>query len=980
MKKTALFLACCVVALISPWAGAQNTQITASHIAYFGAGGTLITGTMCLTPTNQAGQPINIVTSVGQQISPQVPLCFPITSGVLSSLAIVPDTSLTQPVNACYNAVINNYYGTQVAVFPCIQPSGSTWSFDAFVPSSMPSIPALQLPQFRHNGILNTSQNGLNIVGSGVTESPAGTINIPSGVLPAASGYGLVPVYTGPGTATSPQQAVLSFGSSFDQYSQQQVNNANYTTFRVNDLNNVFYADGFTAAGQYTGIGVAQVAYGGSTEYPLCQAVSYSGSNYVAVGHSNIGITPGTNLAIWSVPVPNSGPTTGPDCAFYTAYAYSYSRSVQTSLVFGGQFYNTQGMIEPTGLYSVNLIGQGIFGSFLTYTGTAATPVIYRPDGGNNYTYLQIKNFIIDGGGVASSIMDLGQLNQSVAEEIQGQNIAPSALGSGGHFFEFGLSPGDSFQMMAKHITTSVPGNRGNSAQIIANLTGSTLSSFTVTNGGSAYPPPSSTAVYTVQVRGYQGGTAVHPCTVMPTWTGVPVTIAAGVLTAIAAPTSGGTGCVGPLYVQVYESFPVDYSVIWNSSDSTMIDSTFYAGNLAAVEVLAGDNVFVHLHPSIVPNGVIVNGGSAIFDATELDGIFDKGFQLFEPYPTQATSINGTHGYDAGYRLAGSVTYYLGSSGTNATFGPSASLCDASATIPPLGWQEFVTQSGPIQTQADYLTKAPADFSVTGNDTTCGEVIGDYQPTATFGKIISPSIVLSGITPGTTPVCPNGTGGALTTAGCTSAGAGLGANSFTGSQTIASGSDLILNGGVNLHLYSDTSATYAGWDFFDGTNQFFKVLDTTSGGATGATMASGGCMQWTSSSSGLSLSDSFICRPNAHNFTFGSVPGDSIGVVMAGMYVVGGYTFTATGCSNSTLVGGATAGSFHSGTTGTCTVTITMANSDTAPNGFSCNRPNDLTTNSDSASWSQTATTSTTATLSGTTVSGDVINFACTPY
>jgi hypothetical protein len=57
-----------------------------------------------------------------------------------------------------------------------------------------------------------------------------------------------------------------------------------------------------------------------------------------------------------------------------------------------------------------------------------------------------------------------------------------------------------------------------------------------------------------------------------------------------------------------------------------------------------------------------------------------------------------------------------------------------------------------------------------------------------------------------------------------------------------------------------------------------------------------------------------------------------------------------------------------------------MGNSVTAPNGFACGRPNDLTTNSDSSSWSQTATSTTTATLSGISVAGDVISFACTPY
>ena len=92
-------------------------------------------------------------------------------------------------------------------------------------------------------------------------------------------------------------------------------------------------------------------------------------------------------------------------------------------------------------------------------------------------------------------------------------------------------------------------------------------------------------------------------------------------------------------------------------------------------------------------------------------------------------------------------------------------------------------------------------------------------------------------------------------------------------------------------------------------------------------------------------------------------------------YQTSGTTFTSSGCSATTLVGGATAGSYHSGTTGTCTVVITPGLA--ATNGWAC-RANDLTTTADTVI--QTATSTTTATLSGTTVTADVINFACIAY
>jgi hypothetical protein len=93
-------------------------------------------------------------------------------------------------------------------------------------------------------------------------------------------------------------------------------------------------------------------------------------------------------------------------------------------------------------------------------------------------------------------------------------------------------------------------------------------------------------------------------------------------------------------------------------------------------------------------------------------------------------------------------------------------------------------------------------------------------------------------------------------------------------------------------------------------------------------------------------------------------------------------TPTASGCVSTITAttsfgnGGATiAGAYTSATTGTCTEVITSGL--TVPHGMSC-RANDLTTTTDSQI--QTATTTTTVTISGTTVSGDIINFACQAY
>lgn len=95
----------------------------------------------------------------------------------------------------------------------------------------------------------------------------------------------------------------------------------------------------------------------------------------------------------------------------------------------------------------------------------------------------------------------------------------------------------------------------------------------------------------------------------------------------------------------------------------------------------------------------------------------------------------------------------------------------------------------------------------------------------------------------------------------------------------------------------------------------------------------------------------------------------------SGLLVAGGTKFTASGCTNSATLGTSLAGQFTSGTTGTCTVVITPGI--TAPNGFAC-QANDLTTNADLII--QTASTTTTATISGTTATSDIVNFSCSEY
>jgi hypothetical protein len=100
----------------------------------------------------------------------------------------------------------------------------------------------------------------------------------------------------------------------------------------------------------------------------------------------------------------------------------------------------------------------------------------------------------------------------------------------------------------------------------------------------------------------------------------------------------------------------------------------------------------------------------------------------------------------------------------------------------------------------------------------------------------------------------------------------------------------------------------------------------------------------------------------------------TFGTIKAAGYMSVGTTFTSNaGCTESSLTGGATKGSFLAGAT-SCTLTITMGNSATSPNGWACSVW-DVTTTADTMK--QTASTTTTATFSGTVASSDKIIFSC---
>ena len=134
---------------------AQYTTVSGSHAGPLGA--QVTNGTFYW----QLASAARIGTSGGQALG------VPVTAMVIAGAFTMPassivDTSLSNPVNPCYAVtIIDNISGATLlgaglapdgvhvnrgGPYGCVQPSGSSWSFDSFIPASAPTAPVVAGP------------------------------------------------------------------------------------------------------------------------------------------------------------------------------------------------------------------------------------------------------------------------------------------------------------------------------------------------------------------------------------------------------------------------------------------------------------------------------------------------------------------------------------------------------------------------------------------------------------------------------------------------------------------------------------------------------------------------------------------------------------------------------------------------------------------------------------------------------------------
>ena len=117
--------------------------------------------------------------------------------------------------------------------------------------------------------------------------------------------------------------------------------------------------------------------------------------------------------------------------------------------------------------------------------------------------------------------------------------------------------------------------------------------------------------------------------------TGQVATIVGTAVTAISeGSNAGGSGCSGTIDVQVYQTPNVNYGMILLASDSTAKSIVDYVGKVAGITT-GGNNVLYHMHPSVIPTGILLSGGGQAH-GTECDATANTCFLIQNLLPVKA--------------------------------------------------------------------------------------------------------------------------------------------------------------------------------------------------------------------------------------------------------------------------------------------------------------------------------------------------------
>lgn len=439
------------------------------------------------------------------------------------------------------------------------------------------------------------------------------------------------------------------------------------------------------AAGIIHAQGQIQIGQGGSIQ--IGNGASSSDPNCKSDGNGNLtckSVTAGTiNSGFYvdgfpsSCTISGTNYTTQVDCAVATLKSNAVNFTHNPTLYFHAGIYSTLlGLqFDATTLnasgehFAINVVGDtGWTSSVLKYTGTANIASVYSiPDYSTSGSFptnqpigIRVSQITIDGGGTANSCLSAYPIDSSIIEDFICQQINPNSTVSWVQIGDPARPAGVIFQGWQNHVKHVVVQSQSNNppsswASVTANVSGGSITSFTVNSGGSyVFQNPQ------VVIVGYGAGR--QACTTMPS--GFTVTTAANgskwTVTGVNA-SSGGSGCSGTIYVDVEDLPAAPYGIQFNDEDSTQNDIVSTVGVTAGIY---GGNVLTHPHPYNVPVGIQTGGNSWSITGAECDSMSSHCMDLQGPVTVTGTVFfwNGTYPGASGFSLRyGTQQLILGS-------------------------------------------------------------------------------------------------------------------------------------------------------------------------------------------------------------------------------------------------------------------------------------------------------------------------------
>lgn len=220
-----------------------------------------------------------------------------------------------------------------------------------------------------------------------------------------------------------------------------------------------------------------------------------------------------------------------------------------------------------------------------------------------------------------------------------------------------------------------------------------------------------------------------------------------------------------------------------------------------------------------------------------------------------------------------------------------------------------------------------------------------------------------------------GTGGSLQLNGATSGSVTIGTTTVGGTVVLPVGTTSIPS------IQATGSATNNGLNItttnscFDSGGSFFSCQVLSGFG-----LGSAKLLEWSSTTTGSATFDVGLSRGGVDILDCGNgtAADTSCQLKLAAVISVGTKFTSNAGCTESATAGGATAGKFTVGQGTACTIIITMGNSATSPNGWTCMAYDQ--TGVPAVAIRQTASTTTTCSLLMTVTTSDVITFSATGY